>query len=375
MRFWVCFCVIWSVIAVSATAETVTSLSYRTGSDWTDVTITRTQSHQKAPKIFQISGDSPRVVVDWNDADPVFQAAPGQGHVSGVRYARHGQRGLRLVLDLHSGSALATHNIVGDHITLRVSGPALQVASATQVNLGFVPTPRLQPRKQARLKAKKVIVIDPGHGGRDPGAIGKKGTYEKSITLNAALKLRDMLLQTGRYDVIMTRGDDRYIKHDDRLRLARSKNADLFISIHADSTKSSTARGASVYTLADRAQGRSRKVVDNQNWIMDIDLSTQSDPVGDILVDLAQRKTLSQSTMFADILIDELSGTTKLLGNTHRRAGYYVLLAPDVPAVLLELGFLSNPNDETLLRSATHRKKLMRSVTTAINQYFDTQKP
>jgi len=138
----------------------------------------------------------------------------------------------------------------------------------------------------------------------------------------------------------VTRRGDQYIAHDERLRIARAGGADLFISIHADSTGNKNARGASVYTLADRAKGRSKRLVNSQNWILDVDLATQSDPVGDILVDLAQRKTESQSEQFANILLKNLEGRTKLIGNSHRRAGYYVLLAPDVPAVLLELGFL-----------------------------------
>ena len=169
----------------------------------------------------------------------------------------------------------------------------------------------------------------------------------------------------------MTRDRDVYVDHDLRLRVAREGGADLFISLHADSAGTRSARGASVYTLADRAKGRSKKLVSSsQNWIMDVDLSKQSDPVGDILVDLAQRKTESQSEQFADILLSELSGSTELVGNSHRRAGYFVLLAPDVPAVLLELGFLSNPQDETLLLQSSHRDKLMRSVVSSIDRYF-----
>lgn len=232
------------------------------------------------------------------------------------------------------------------------------------------PFPVLKPKASTKVQAKPVIVIDPGHGGRDPGAIGVKGTHEKTITTAASKELASKLRKTGRYTVIMTRTDDSYVDHDDRLRIARVGQADLFISIHADSTSSSRARGASVYTLADRAKGRSKRIVNNQNWILDIDLSEQTDPVGDILVDLAQRKTESQSDAFADILLGELEGKTELIGNSHRRAGYYVLLAPDVPAVLLELGYLSNAKDERLLKSKKHRNKITSSVVRAIDQYM-----
>ena len=225
--------------------------------------------------------------------------------------------------------------------------------------------------KRPQAIRKPVIVIDPGHGGRDPGAIGVRGTKEKTITTAAAKELQKQLLATGRYQVMMTRTEDNYVDHEERLRIARAGGADLFISIHADSAGSKTARGASVYTLADRAKSRSKRIVNNQNWIMDVDLTKQSDPVGDILVDLAQRNTETQSEQFADLLLENLGRSTKLVGNSHRRAGYFVLLAPDVPAILLELGFLSNAQDEKLLNSRSHRKKVLRSVTRSINSYFD----
>lgn len=233
-----------------------------------------------------------------------------------------------------------------------------------------VPYPRIAPQKLVKKRSKPVIVIDPGHGGRDPGAIGKAGTFEKRITYNAAKELEAILNSTGRYKVVITRKGDQYIAHDERLRIARAGGADLFISIHADSTHSRDTRGASVYTLADRAKGRSKRIVNSQNWILDVDLATQSDPVGDILVDLAQRKTESQSEQFANILLGNLDGKTRLVGNSHRRAGYYVLLAPDVPAVLLELGFLSNASDEKLLKSKAHRKKILRAVKSSVDEYF-----
>lgn len=238
------------------------------------------------------------------------------------------------------------------------------------------PYPRLAPHlnrpiERGGINRKPVVFIDAGHGGRDPGAIGTKGTYEKLVTTKASASLKAQLEKTGRYEVRLTRERDVYVDHDLRLRLAREAGADLFISIHADSAASHNARGASVYTLADRAKGRSKKLVSNsQNWIMDVDLTKQSDPVGDILVDLAQRKTESQSEQFADILLSELSGSTRLIGNSHRRAGYFVLLAPDVPAVLLEMGFLSNSQDEALLLQSSHRNKMMRSVVNSIDRYF-----
>lgn len=241
-------------------------------------------------------------------------------------------------------------------------------AADTRYFKDAVPYPRLKPAFDR--VAPPLIVIDPGHGGRDPGAIGPNGLLEKTVTTSAANELKRLLESTGRYRVKLTRNDDRFVDHDDRLRIAREAHADLFISIHADSVKTASTRGASVYTLADRAKGRSKRIVNNQNWIMDIDLAEQTDPVGDILIDLAQRSTENQSEAFAGILLSNLEGKTRLVRNSHRRAGYYVLLAPDVPAVLLELGFLSNAEDEKLLKTKAHRVKLMKAVRRSVDEYF-----
>ena len=260
--------------------------------------------------------------------------------------------------------------VVADVVKVKAR-PTHTRPTGTRLFDGQTPFPVLKPARAAKVARKPVIVIDPGHGGSDPGAVGVKGTLEKTITTKAANELAARLRKSGRYRVIVTRTGDRYVDHDNRLRIARKGQADLFISIHADSAGNKLARGASVYTLANRAKGRSKRIVNNQNWILDVDLSEQTDPVGDILVDLAQRKTESQSDAFAGILLSELQGKTMLVGNSHRRAGYYVLLAPDVPAVLLELGFLSNAKDEKLLKTEKHRKKILSAVERAIDRYMD----
>ena len=174
--------------------------------------------------------------------------------------------------------------------------------------------------------------------------------------------------------MVLTRTADVYVEHDDRLRIAREQGAALFISLHADSTANGKASGASVYTLADRAKERSRGVTQSHNWILDVDLSEQSESVGNILVDLAQRKTLSHSSEFASRLVKELEGRVPMVRNSHRRAGYYVLLAPDVPAVLLELGFISNAADETRLKKRSEQDKIIAAVVRAINGYFGSKK-
>lgn len=389
-------------------AQTLTTISVQKASDSTQVNLTFDEAAPSADTVFVIKEGRPRLVMDFKQADYSLKESRnrihGEGLIKAVRFARRGnnEQDMRVVFDLTTADIRSMPFISGNVLTMivqdnpRASEPAsparVQVEapaakpetaaaradiSAPRYFKGQTPYPRLKPLDRAAVQKparKPVIVIDPGHGGYDPGAIGAAGTQEKKITYAASIELQRQLLTTGRYEVIITRTKDVYVPHEERLRLARAGSADLFISIHADATANGSARGASVYTLADRALTRSKRLVNSQNWIMDVDLSEQSDPVGDILVDLAQRKTASQSDEFAEVLITELAKSTKLIGNTHRRAGYFVLLAPDVPAVLLELGFISNSEDEKLLNKEKHRKKVITSVTNAINSYFNKQK-
>ncbi len=376
------------LFAHSADAGTIKTLVMDAPDGKSTISVKIGGDNLSAPNVYAMTEGSARIVIDFPDDDTKLKAEPhtqgqtkiaGQGPIRLIRQAARGTDGTRLVLDLADGASLSGHQF--ENGTLIVSVAGLNVVTMRQVQTepryfkGKIPYPIPKPARLYEPRLPPVIVIDPGHGGRDPGAVGQLNTYEKSVTLKAAQELKALLEKSGAYTVYLTRDGDRYVDHDDRIKIARQKNADLFISIHADSTGSPSTRGASVYTLADRAIGRSKRIVNNQNWIMDVDLSTQSDPVGDILVDLAQRKTFTQSGEFADHLINQLSGSTHLVRNSHRRAGYYVLLAPDVPAVLLELGFISNKQDEKLLKSARHRKKVLKSVKTAIDRYFNDQNP
>jgi N-acetylmuramoyl-L-alanine amidase len=238
----------------------------------------------------------------------------------------------------------------------------LQVAPKVEV----IPAP-LPP-------AKPLIVIDPGHGGIDPGALGSNA-MEKNITLAVAKQLRQQLLATGRFRVVLTRDKDVFIPLRDRFKIARDKNADLFISLHADSNPSNQARGASVYTLSDKASDAEAEALatkeNKSDVIAGVDLSKENQTVSGILIDLAQRETTNMSSRFASILVNDLRNETMMLQNSHRFAGFAVLKAPDVPSVLLEMGYVSSSADEQLLTNPKHQKKLAGAVTRAIENYFD----
>lgn len=258
-------------------------------------------------------------------------------------------------------------------LSLVKKAEAATVAPQAPVVQARVPS-FLPPTKPA-LKTKHTVVIDAGHGGVDPGAIGRSGGYEKHITLAMAKQLRDALRKTGRYNVVLTRDRDIFIPLRKRTAIARSAGADLFISLHADTIKNRNIRGFSVYTLSERASDKEAQALaereNKADLIAGFDLSTQDDDLGFILLDMAQRDTKNQSSRFAETLVKDVSRKAKVLRNPHRFAGFAVLKAPDVPSVLIELGFLSNKEDERALRSKKHRAKVAEAIKTSINRYFN----
>ncbi len=220
----------------------------------------------------------------------------------------------------------------------------------------------------APIPLKKVIVIDPGHGGHDPGASGSQGV-EKDVNLAAALALKERLERSSKYRVVLTRDDDTYVPLDERVRVAQRAGADLFISLHSDSGGDANVRGASVYTLSDKASNRATRFVKRDDWFMKASL-TGDRGVSDILFDLTQRATKNRSAAFASTLVTHIDGKAPLLRRSQRDAGFMVLLAPDVPAVLLEMGFVTNAEDEQFLRDPTRRQRLMSAVGDSIDDYF-----
>ena len=245
-------------------------------------------------------------------------------------------------------------------------GAIRMVSTTTQVAAKL--RPAIITARVAPVSLKKVIVIDPGHGGHDPGATGAKG-FEKDVNLAAALALKARLERSPRYRVVLTREDDTYVPLADRVRIAQRAGADLFISLHSDSGQDANVRGASVYTLSDKASNRGARFVRQDDWFMKASL-TGDRGVQDILFDLTQRATKNRSSAFANQLVSRIDGKAPLLNRSHRDAGFMVLLAPDVPAVLLEMGFVTNPEDEDFLRDTGRRAKFMNAVGDSIDDYF-----
>lgn len=232
----------------------------------------------------------------------------------------------------------------------------------------------LLPKRKPFYRPKPIIVIDPGHGGSDPGAIGPHGVYEKNITLATARRLRRFLRATHRFHVLMTRTSERFVSLDERVRFARAHHADLFLSIHADDLPDRAMRGASVYTLSTKASDRiAAALAKSENRgerLAGIDLRREPRDVRGVLLDLAREEVHNLSVLFASDLLASLARATALLDHPLRSAGFVVLSAPDVPSALVELGCLSNLVGERLLRKRSHQIRLARALYFAILRYF-----
>jgi N-acetylmuramoyl-L-alanine amidase len=254
--------------------------------------------------------------------------------------------------------------IIGGMLGTALAAPAL---AAPPSKPGAKPVaPAAQP--------KSIVAVDAGHGGRDPGAIGVNGTYEKEITLAVARDLARRLEATGRYQVLLTRTDDSFIALPDRVRLARAGRAALFVSLHADSVPNPRQRGFSVYTLADEASDAMTAALAQRENAVDrlagVDFSKHPKMIRTILLDLLTRETSNNSSRMAETVVAKLHPPFTALQKPHRQANFAVLRAPDIPSILVEMGFLSNADDEKLLNQASHQTKLAERLVTAVDGFF-----
>ena len=334
--------------------------------------------------------DPYRVVVDIPQV--IFRLPPktgesGRGLIKAFRFGLVMQGGSRLVFDLAKPVRIEKASVIdaaeGDParlvldlvatdresflrkiaLTNRLAGPELPRADRPQATSG-------DPRP--------LVVLDPGHGGIDTGTKSSGGELEKDIVLNVALRLRGRLEKDGKCRVLMTRTDDTFVPLADRVRMTRSAGASLFVSVHADALprREGDAQGASVYTLSETASdSEAARLAEKENRadvIAGVDLKTEPDDVAGILIDLAERETKSFSLQFAHKLVGELKTATRLHKTPLKSAGFRVLRAPDVPSVLVELGYVSNRQDLQSLLSETWRNRTAETIAKAIETYFAT---
>ncbi len=251
---------------------------------------------------------------------------------------------------------------------------AAPVVSQIEPNMVPAPVPLPPDKPQPEQHPLPVVVLDPGHGGVDPGATAVNGDYEKDLVLEMAKELRTLIERSGKYRVVLTRDSDQFIRLRDRIAVARELGGNIFISIHADSLRLADQRGASIYTLSEKASDAEAARFAAQENKADIltgtDLSQHDAVVATILIDLAQRDTNNKSIVFADIMSEELTAVTSMLRRHRRFAGFAVLKSPDIPSVLLELGYLSNPDDARNLAQPNYRAKLGQAIVRSLDRYF-----
>jgi len=257
-------------------------------------------------------------------------------------------------------------------LDLEVSdGESIQPSASLKPSISGTPAQAQRVRTGSEGR-RPVIVLDAGHGGLDPGATGPSGLQEKTVTLAAAHQLRDIMVARGKFDVRLLRETDETIVLQTRIDRAIALDGDLFVSLHADAGERAELRGASVYTLSSRGEARARALRQETDWVP----PTRSEPVDPgvttILGDLLQRDLQDRSAVLAQFMIAELGKAGPLLANPHRHDEFFVLLNPETPSVLVEMGFLTNRQDETLLSTAKGREPVLRAVNRAIEAFFES---
>jgi N-acetylmuramoyl-L-alanine amidase len=338
-----------------------------------------------------------QIAVDVSGATPGRQVV-GRGLVTGVTQMRSGRSGMRMVFDLAEPAIVTDGGFDSDgrELTLAlrtvdydqfaeagIAGPLnffpfnFGAASRPKYKVSVPVPPKARGMKLPRVQGddtRPLVVIDAGHGGVDPGAIGPNGLREKDVTLKVAKAIRDELLASGRVRVALTRNDDRYLILRERYGVARRLKGDLFISIHCDSTGSETATGATAYTLSevasDKEAARLAARENKADVISGVNLGGAPADVSSILIDLTQRETMNASATFARLLGREAKPLMPLKANFHRMASLMVLKAPDMPSILFETGYISNPQDAAFLDSADGRHRIAESVTRAVEVHF-----
>lgn len=326
------------------------------------VDLTKPATIQTAFLLPKKSGQPDRLVIDFASiSQTAFQSK--ERKVFGTLQSDVAD--LNLLIATQTGQTLDA----GAQDDNKVITPERKPSGISQI---FKTTERQQPKTPLR---KPLIVIDAGHGGADPGAVGAGRLKEKNITLSAAKELKRQLEKTGRYNVSLTRSDDRYLKLHQRVSIARKQDADLFISLHADSIDKPNVSGASIYTLSNKASDKQTARLaarENQaDLIAGVDLSHEDKDVANILIDLAMRDTMNQSKFFANTVVEKKRARgIQILTRPHRYAGFAVLKAPDIPSVLVEMGFMSNKGEARLLATSAYQQKIAAALVDSIDAYF-----
>ena len=338
---------------------------------------------EKADVSLSRLNNPPRLVIDFKntsfDASILQKKWPTVGFVNACRTGNPTPQTARIVLDFSDNCQWNEK-----HFSLPPQSAKnwrfVVDLNKTQANISQTTTEKKttsvasnSTEKSTVFKKQKIVVLDPGHGGQDPGAISKSGRYEKDLVLMMAKETKELLEKAG-YKVVLTRSKDIFIPLRGRIKKAHEANGDLFISIHADSSKNASAKGLSIYTISEKASDKEAAALAERENKADIlygmDLAEYQQEVSDILIDLAKTDTMNKSSQYADSVVDEMKKKIHLRPNAHRFAGFVVLKSPNIPSVLLEMGYLSNREEEKQMWQKSYRNKLSQALVSAVNQFF-----
>lgn len=301
-----------------------------------------------------------------------------------IRIGKRNNKQLRIVMDLHPPVSykilISKKNYGADHSLIIDLFGSKMVKPTTTV------TPNYTQAKQPNLKIshevkahKMIVVIDPGHGGKDPGAMGPRGSREKNVVLAIAKKLKQTLEKIPGIQAYLTRSGDYYISLRRRLQLARRQKADIFIAIHADAYRNAHSHGASVYALSQRGASSeaARWIAAKENYseLGGVNLSDKGDMLRSVLIDLSQTATIGASLKLGSEVLQRLGKYTLLHNHRIEQARFVVLKSPDIPSILIETGFISNPNEEKRLNNALYQKQLVSAILQGVEKYFAQTMP
>lgn len=318
-----------------------------------------------------------RIVIDLNNSRLQTSLAHldyAKSHIKAIRYAKRDANSTRVVLDLKS-------NVRPKSFVLK---PQRGYGHRLVIDLYEKDEARTKPRIKRVLPTNRprdvLIAIDAGHGGEDPGAIGRRGTREKDVVFGIAKKLERLIAKERGMKPVMIRRGDYFVQLKNRVKIARKHNADLFISIHADAFHKTQARGSSVYILSDgnASSDAAQFLADSENnsdMIGGVSLDDKDDLTKMVLFDMAQNIAIEDSHNLATNVLQGLRGVTRLHKSRVEQAAFRVLKAPEIPSILIETAFISNPAEERKLRSASHQTKLARAMLKGIRHYFRKHAP
>jgi N-acetylmuramoyl-L-alanine amidase len=368
-------------VFAAASSATVTVKSVQLTGDATHAELVLSLSGTAEHTLFTLSQPN-RIVLDVDDAELKAALPPGRGVVSALRSAVHDDK-LRLVLDLNTRAlpqSFLRQTAAGPELVVEMTAPGASPLAVAPAPVSAVPTAPIISAAAIPTHGRDIVVaIDAGHGGKDPGAHGPKGAYEKNVTLAVAKKLAALVDRQPGMKAVLTRDSDVYVDLKERFMKARRADADLFVSIHCDAARDKSADGATVYVVSEHGatteHARFLERQENDALVGGVDLKGLSPDVKSVVVDMSQSAVMVMSFDVGGSVAKQLAAIGAMHKDSVQQAGFMVLKAPDVPSMLIETNYITNPHTARLLMSNDYQQQLASAIFTGIDNYFSHYPP